>query len=144
MVSQNGLKHTSELHTMTHPQRNQLRMKSKSITVWSQFPDTENKRKVLKTFVKTLGPQNNQTCDKIPTEISNSDLLNWPDPHKSQICLILLWKTCRLNYLSKQSLMTEQFKPAPWALEQCCAQGLAARNFCSKQVQWIEAVYFSN
>lgn len=26
----------------------------------------------MKTFVKILGPQNNQSCDKIPVEISNS------------------------------------------------------------------------
>lgn len=28
--------------------------------------------KILKTFVKALGLQNNQTCDKIAIEISNS------------------------------------------------------------------------
>lgn len=30
--------------------------------------------KVLKTFAETLGPQNNQICDIIPTEISKSTL----------------------------------------------------------------------
>lgn len=29
-----------------------------------------NNSKILKTFVKTLGPQNTQFCDKTPTEIN--------------------------------------------------------------------------
>lgn len=39
----------------------------------SNFLTMRNNSKVLKTLVKTLGPQNNQICDKILTEINQID-----------------------------------------------------------------------
>lgn len=49
-------------------------MKSKNLLCASNFLTMRNYSKVLKTFVKSLGPQNNQICDKIPSEINKSTI----------------------------------------------------------------------
>lgn len=74
----------------------------------SNFLIMGNNCKVLKTFVKTLSPQNNPICNKTPTEINESTIPELTRPPQvtdmSDITVKNLWVKLSFKALSDDTM----------------------------------------